>query len=248
MYGKTPSIRRGRNRVCAYRIPSFVSLNADTHIVPHAKIGDIRLAERGNLGLPLRHIPPSLRIPSKASKAHRHRLSDIEKIPTNRPMASRRDNHLFMSGKRIRTRDPQLKLMLYRLSYFRVRSANIRNLPNFHHHSANFYFLRPTSTINGPGHRCYTENRAARIRLTGKSGHPQPAADRPSDTLSGYRKQPDTVRETECKTGVSPYPVHCSAVGRSLRKTHGDTTVLRPAALRSHRQAPSRTLFRSPRY
>lgn len=74
--------------------------------------------------------------------------------------------------------------MLYRLSYFRVRSANIRNLPNFHHHSANFYFLRPTSTINGPGHRCYTGNRAARIRLTGKSGHPQPAADRPPPTLS----------------------------------------------------------------
>ena len=79
----------------------------------------------------------------------------------------------------IRTRDPQLgKLMLYRLSYFRVRSANIRNLPNFHHHSANFYFLRPTSTINGPGHRCYT----------GKPGR----------TDTAYRKKrPSTTSRTQ---------------------------------------------------
>ena len=109
--------------------------------------------------------------------------------------------------------------MLYRLSYFRVRSANIRNLPNFHHHSANFYFLRPTSTINGPGHRCYT-GKLGRTDTAYRKKRPSTTCGRPSPS--------DTVRETECKTGVSPTPVHCSAVGRSLRKTHGDTTVYGP--------------------
>ena len=44
--------------------------------------------------------PPSLRIPSKASKKHRHRLSDMKKSPRTAQWLPAGINHLFMSGKR----------------------------------------------------------------------------------------------------------------------------------------------------
>lgn len=44
--------------------------------------------------------PPSLRIPSKASKKHRHRLSDMKKSPRTAQWLPAGINHLFKSGKR----------------------------------------------------------------------------------------------------------------------------------------------------
>ena len=194
------------------------------------RYGDIRLAERGNLDLPLRHIPSIT--PDSVQGLEKAQTPPVrhEKSPRTAQWLPAGINHLFMSGKRDSNPRPSAweadalpTELLPRSECKYTKSAEL---------SSSFgQFLFSPSDIDDK-----RTGASVPYRKTGPHGYglpekrPSTACGRPfpSDTLSGYPQQPDTVRETECKTGVSPTPVHCSAVGRSLRKTHGDTTVYGP--------------------
>ena len=139
-------------------------------------------------------------------------------------------NHLFMSGKRDSNPRPSAweadalpTELLPRSECKYTKSAELSS-------SFGQFLFSPSDIDDKRTGASVLYRKPGRTDTAYRKKRPSTTCGRPSpsDTLSGYPQQPDTVRETECKTGVSPTPVHCSAVGRSLRKTHGDTTVYGP--------------------